>query len=109
MGMGTEMTDDAATVKEMIDSLEDTIGMARGRSDPFVARLLEMARLELLLQYHGIQERELDTFCEALEQQHGSQRERRSILLGDASPRRARRGRSKKRRNSPRSAGHVSI
>lgn len=106
-GMGTEMTDDAAAVKAMIDNLEDTIGLARGRSDPFVARLLEMARLELLLQYHGIQERELDTFCEALAQQHGSQRDRRSIILGDASPRRARRGRSK-RRSSPRSAGHVS-
>jgi len=98
------MTDDAAAVKQMIDSLEDTIATARGRSYLFVTRLLEMARLELLMQYHGIQECELDTFCEALTEQSGSQRGRRSIIMGDASPRRARRARTKPR-NARRSAG----
>jgi len=91
------MTHDATTVKQMIDDLEDTIATARERSYSFVTHLLEMARLELLMQYHGIQERELDTFCEALTEEGAANRNRRSVILGAASPRRARRARTKGR------------
>lgn len=91
------MTDDAAAVKEMIDTLEDTIVTARARSYSFVTHLLEMARLELLMQYHGIQEGELDTFCEALTEESGSPHDRRSVIMGNASPRRTRRTRTKAR------------
>ena len=100
-------TDDAAIVKQMIEGLEETIGTARNQSFSFVARLLEMARLELLMHYHGIQERELETFCQALTQEPGPQHGRRSVLIGDASPRRSRGPRSKPR-NSRRSAGPAS-
>jgi hypothetical protein len=91
------MTDDASALKQMIESLDDTIATARGGSQAFVAHLLEMARLELLMQYHGIEERELERFCEALTEERTLRRNRRPVILGAASPRRARRGRSKAR------------
>ncbi len=96
--------DDAAAVKEMIDTLEGAIDTARARSYSFVTHLLEMARLELLMQYHGIQECELDTFCEALTQKSASQHDRRAVIVGNASPRRTRRGRIKGR-SARRSSG----
>jgi hypothetical protein len=95
---------DATIVKEMIEGIEDSIGTARRQSYSFVAQLLEMARLELLMTYHGIKEGELETFCEALIEEPGAAHDRRSIVIGDASPRRSRRGRSNPRQ-SCRSAG----
>lgn len=91
------MTDDTATLKELIDGLDDTIGMARRLADPFAVRLLEMARLQLLMQHHGIKEGELETFCEALTEDHVPTSGRRAIIMGESSPRRARRGRAKLR------------
>jgi hypothetical protein len=97
-------TDDTEIVKQMIENLEETIRTARRQSFSFVARLLEMARLELLMHHHGIQERELETFCEALTQEQGPQHGRRSVLIGDSSPRRARGARQKPSRRSARPA-----
>jgi hypothetical protein len=91
---------DATIVREMIEGIEDAIGTARQQSFSFVARLLEMARLELLMTYHGINEGEIEAFCETLAQEHGAAHNRRSIILGDASARRVRR----KPRTSRRSA-----
>lgn len=98
-------TEDGAIVKQMIEGLDQAIETAKGQSFDFVARLLEMARLELLLNYHGIQEGELETFCEVLTQENGSPHDRRSILIGNASPRRTR---GAKPRKTSRSAGPAS-
>ncbi len=95
--------DEAKIAKQMIEDLEETIATARLQSYGFVARLLEMARLELLMTYHGIQERELETFCEALTE-GGGLHDRRSVMIGNASPRR-RHGAGAKPRNARRSAG----
>lgn len=89
---------DAKTTKQMIESLDETIVTARQLSFDFVARLLEMARLELLVTTHGIQEAELDSFCDALARQQDTPHRRRKMLMGDAGPRRARRARVKPRK-----------
>jgi hypothetical protein len=92
------MTGGAKTTKQMIESLDETIATARLLSFDFVVRLLEMARLELLVTSHGIKETELDSFCATLARQQDTPHRRRKLLLGDAGPRRARRPRAKPRK-----------
>lgn len=61
--------DDTSTaiVARMIDDLTRNIEIARSQSHDLVARLLDMARIELLTRHYGIDEREFEAFCKGLE------------------------------------------
>lgn len=87
---------DAAAIRPMIEDLDTKIETARHLALDFVAQLLEMARLELLTHYHGIEKGEFDAFCDAI----GGlsvKRRRRAVGVGTARPRRPRGERAKSR------------
>lgn len=56
-----------AIVVRMIGDLTRNIEMARSQSHDLVARLLDMARIELLTRHYGIDEQEFDAFCKGIE------------------------------------------
>ncbi|MBP0645335.1 hypothetical protein J8J17_26440, partial [Mycobacterium tuberculosis] len=43
------------------------IEVARSQSHDLVARLLDMARIELLTRHYGIDEQEFEAFCKGIE------------------------------------------
>jgi hypothetical protein len=88
----------AAAVKQLIDDLDSRIETARHHSLDLVARLLDMARLELLMQHHGIDENEFEAFCDVLAEAPERKPQRRPIAMGSGGPRRPRGERAKPRR-----------
>jgi hypothetical protein len=95
--------EEAAIVKQMIEDLDDKIEIAKRQSFDFVARLLDMARLELLIRYYGIQEDEFEKFCEAVVEGLELQKRSLSVDTSNFGSRRWRGERTKPRR--PRRSG----
>lgn len=56
-----------ATIQSIIDDLARNIAIAKSQSCDLAARLLDMARIELLARHHGIHEHELKQFCKTIE------------------------------------------
>jgi len=56
-----------AIVARMIGDLTRNIEVARSQSHDLVARLLDMARIELLTRHYGIDEQEFEAFCKKIE------------------------------------------
>lgn len=60
-------TTEHATLQSIIDDLARNIEIAKSQSCDLAARLLDMARIELLARQNGIHEHELKQFCKAIE------------------------------------------
>ncbi len=74
-------------MRNMIETIDATIDGARARSLDFVVQLLEMARLELIANQHGIEVEELKSFCEHISRPHAPVSRRATSHRAANSPR----------------------